>query len=418
MNLIAQQSDNPSLLGQRASEAATSAIRDVEQARTAAVNPAYRAAGADRVPVEGVQALLDDIAAMTAADTTGVLSGTLNDLRNRLTARPAQAGRPATRTPVMGPNGQIIRYRQTPAVDAVPALPSTDIENLDRTRKYFRDRMDLPQIGQDAITKEQNAAVTGMLTRLDDLMTQHSSNFAAGKQQYADITRDVVEPVALGPLGKVAAAQETTAAGNAILPANPLTGSRDETIDAITRLMDQDPATTTGLIRQNLADRFHSAATDTQEGANEFVGSKYHKDIAGNEPRRQTLDAALSALPDQRAATTMPELLDVLQATGRRKPIGSATAFNSALQSELGTGSLLATPFRTGAKTISSFGTNIGNALTQATQRNNMRQLADLFTDPNSVEMILSAMTRRPGLAIGETLRRSGAQSGAASIDQ
>ncbi|MDW5315523.1 hypothetical protein [Rhizobium sp. PL01] len=418
LNLITRQSDNPSLLGPRASQAATDAIGDVEQARTAAVAPTYRAADLDTVPVEGAQGILDDIAAMTAADTTGVLSGPLNDLRNRLIAEPARAGQPATRTPVMRPNGQVTRYTQTPAIDPVPARPANDIENLDRTRKYFRDRMDLPQIGADAITKEQNAAVSGLLTRLDDLMTRSSPNFAAGKQQYVDITRNTVDPVTLGPLGRVAAANDTASAGHAVLPANPLTGSRDETIDAITRLMDQDPATTTGLIRQNLADRFHRAATDTQEGANEFVGAKYHKDIAGNEPRRQTLDAALSALPDQRAATTMPELLDVLQATGRRKPIGSATAFNSALQSELGTGSLLATPFRTGAKTIASLGTNIGNAMTQATQRNNMAQLADLFTDPNSVEMIRSAMTRRPGLAIGETLRRSGAQTGAASSDR
>lgn len=417
LNLISPQSNNPSLLGPRASQAATDAIGDVEAARTAAVRPTYAAADLDNVPVAGVQAILDDIAAVTAADTTGVLSGPLNDLRNRLIAQPAQAGQPATRTPVMGPNGQVTRYTQTPAVDPVPARPATDIENLDRTRKYFRDRMDLPQIGQDAITKEQNAAVTAQLTRLDDLMTQHSGNYAAGKQQYADITRDVVDPVALGPLGKVAAANETATAGNAILPQNPMTGSGDETIDAVRRLVAQDPETTTGLIRQNLGDRYAKAATDTQEGANEFVGAKFHKDVAGNRPRRETLDAVMSALPDQRAALSMPELLDVLQATGRRKPIGSATEFNRALNADLGTGSPMGRALNLLKSGGASFLTNAGDVGNRMLLRNSLGNLADLFTDPHSVELIRSAMSKSAPIGIAEALTRTGLQ-GAPIMDR
>lgn len=412
LNLISPQSVNPSLLGPRASEAATAAIGDVEAARTAAVAPTYRAADLDTVPVDDVQAIINRIAEQTAADTTGVLGGPLNDLRARLIAEPAQAGQSATRTPVTGPNGQVTRYTHTPAVDPIPARPANDVENLDRTRKYFRDRMDLPQIGADAITKEQNATVTQHLTALDDLMTQHSPKFAAGKQQYADITRDVVEPVALGPVGKVAASKDTAGAGNAILPQNPMTGSGDETIDAVRRLVAQDPGTTTGLIRQNLGDRYAKAATDTQEGANEFVGAKYHKDIAGNQPRRETLDAVLSALPDQAAATSMPELLDVLQATGRRKPIGSATEFNRALNADLGAGSPMGRALNLLKSGGASWLTNAGDAGQRLMLRNSLGNLADLFTDPNSVELIRAAMSKSAPIGIAEALTRTGLQGG------
>ncbi|WEZ82178.1 hypothetical protein P6U16_13425 [Rhizobium sp. 32-5/1] len=379
LNLIAAQSDNPSLLGPRAVTAAEGVIDRARQRINATTRPLYDAAATQTIPDARFIEINSDPRFQTALA--------------RLRANPELAPDYA-------------------------ALPDNAIGVVDAVTKDMFSRGEAlanranPLYGPEAGARNTSGAANARDIARDPARGG-SADYDAALQQQARMRRDILEPLQQGPVGRVASATDTAGAGNALLPLNPLTGSRDETIDAITRLIDQDPATTTGLIRQNLADRFHRAATETQEGANEFVGAKFHKDIAGNVPRRQTLDAAMSALPDQRAATTMPELLDVLQATGRRKPIGSATAFNSTLQSDLGTGSMLATPFRTGAKTISSFGTNIGNAMTQATQRNNMRQLADLFTEPNSVEMIRSAMNRRPGVAYREAFQRSAAQSGA-----
>jgi hypothetical protein len=418
LDAVGPQSPNPSVLGPRASEAATNAIRDVEQTRTAAVQPTYRAANTDLVPEAGINGLIGQIDALTAADQTGVLAGPLNDLRNRLIATPAQPGSPATRTPVLGPNGQVVRYTQTPAVAPTPAIPITDVENLDRTRKYFRDRMDLPQIGQDAITKEQNATVTGILQQLDQLMENNSANFAAGKQQYADLSRNVVQPIAEGPLGKVAAANETATAGNAILPQNPLTGSQGETADAVQRLVQQDPETLVGLVRQNMADRYGKAATETQEANREFAGAKFHRDMAGNQQKRDTLEAVLANLPTRDAANAAPELLDVLQATGRRKPIGSATDFNASLRGDLG----VASPAGRAISFIKSLGTsfaaNAGDAANRLAFRRSISSLADMFTDPNSVELIRDALNRNVGSGLGEAAARSIAQTPAATRER
>lgn len=402
LDQIAPQSANPSVLGPRASEAGTKAVQEVEQARTAAVQPHYTAANTDQVPADQVQALLDQISAATAADKTGVLNGPLNDLRSRLIATPAKPGVPSTRTPVTGPDGQVTRYTQTQAVDPVPEVPITDIENLDRTRKYFRDRMDLPQIGQDAITKEQNAAVTSILTQLDASMENASQNFAAGKKQFADISKNVVQPVAEGPVGRVAAAQDTATASNAILPQNPLAGSAPEAADAVQRLTRQDPETTAALVRQNLADRYSTAQTETQGGSREGAGAKFHRSVAGNDQRQEVLDAVLRALPGGQAATAMPQLLEVLQATMRRDAPGSSTAANQLIHGDLGARSPLGTLIDLTKSLGASFVTQAGDAAKRAQLRGNLGELADILTGPEAVQRTRAARDRRPTVSYPE----------------
>jgi hypothetical protein len=399
------------VLGPRAADAATNAIRQVEQQRTAAVQPHYTAAATDTVPNDVMANILAHIDGTINDDWTGILEGPLRDLRGRLIAQPAAPGQPATRTPVLGPDGQVLHYRSTPAVPGTPEQPITDIENLDRTRKYFRDRMDLPQIGQDATTKEQNAAVSAALDLLDNAMTNASPNYAAGKQQYADLSRNVVQPVAEGPLGKVAASNTTTGAANALLPQNPMTGSQMEAAELVRRLLGQDTDTTQGLVRQAIADRYSRATTETQEGSREFAGAKFRKDIAGNAERNDVLHAILGQLPDQRAATAMPELLDVLQATGRRKPIGSATAFNDAANAELQQPSTLSQAAN-GVRTLgASFLANAGDAMKRAALRGNIQSLADLFIDPNSVDLVRGAIARGAPNRIPQAAVRAAAQS-------
>lgn len=410
LDQIAPQSPQPYSLGPQASDAATQAIRDVEAQRTAQVEPIYQAAATDQVPAAQVQALLDEIGRASAADQTGVISGPLNELRDILTATPAQAGTPASRTPVLSPDGRLIRYIDNPSVPPTPAVPITDIENLDRARKFLRDRMDLPQIGVDATTKGQNAVVTSFLDRLNGLMERSSPTFLQGKEQFAQLSDTLVNPVARGPLGAVADAGTTKAAGDALLPKNPLTGSEGEISDAVTRLVMQDADTTRGLVRQNLSDRFNAAQTETQGGSVQAAGAKFHRDVAGNPQRAATLYAVLDALGTP-AQADMPELLDVLQATGRRRPIGSATEFNRSINTDLGN----ASPSMRALDLVKSLGTtwftNVKDASRRAAMRGSLSDLADMFADPQSVELIRAAIARgaRPNLA--EVPFRSGTQT-------
>ena len=216
-----------------------------------------------------------------------------------------------------------------------------------------------------------------------------------------------VDQARLGPLGQIAGAGDTTAAAGAVLPRIPVSGSAREHGAAAAQMAAQDAGTTKALLRQNVSDRYSKAATETQEANREFAGAKFHKEMAGNAERQALLDAVFGVLPGA-PAREMNALLDVLQATGRRKPIGSATAFNSAtMANDLGA----ASPLAAAIATAQALGTNVITRANDAMRRRAMQQnlgtLADLFTDPNSVELIQQAIARGPANGFAEAIPRT-----------
>ncbi|OWK20233.1 hypothetical protein AJ88_31910 [Mesorhizobium amorphae CCBAU 01583] len=114
---------------------------------------------------------------------------------------------------------------------------------------------------------------------------------------------------------------------------------------------------------------------------------------------------------------SMPELLDVLQATGRREHVGSATTFNHAIKEALGSASPSAALFGLVKSLGTSLVTQAGDATRRAAWRGNIKTLADMFTDPNSVETIRAATFREPKISVGEALLRSALESGGTIYD-
>ncbi|RWA81510.1 MAG: hypothetical protein EOQ31_31705 [Mesorhizobium sp.] len=221
-----------------------------------------------------------------------------------------------------------------------------------------------------------------------------------------------------GLVGDVAKATDTAGAGNAILPQNPLTGSAGEAADATSRLAAEDPATTSGLVRQNLADRYTKATTETQGANSERAGIKFHQDVAGNDTRQQVLDAVLRQLPGGQATVDrMGELLDVLQATGHRQAVGSATAFNHTLNEALGSASPAAAVFGLVKSLGTSLVTRAGDAVRRRSLQGNITTLADMFTDPHSVELIRDAIARGPKNTLPDAAMRSALESGGTIFD-
>lgn len=99
----------------------------------------------------------------------------------------------------------------------------------------------------------------------------------------------------------------------------------------------------------------------------------------------------------------------MLQATGRRKAIGSATEFNRAANAELSqpTGvAALAGPTR-----LAALLTRVNDKLRSAELRGNMGTLADLSTDPQSVELIRQAAVRAGSGRLSSAVPRIGAQT-------
>jgi hypothetical protein len=201
----------------------------------------------------------------------------------------------------------------------------------------------------------------------------------------------------------VARAGTTDAASNAILPQNPHADSAAEAADAVARLAAQDPETTAALVRQNLADRYAAAQTETQGGSREAAGAKFHKDVAGNDTRQNVLDAVLRAIPGGNvAADRMDEVLNVLQATMQRHAPGSQTEANRMITSDLGERSPVGRLFDLARSAGSTFVTQAGDAAKRAQLRSSLADLADILTGPDAVQRTRAAADRRPRVSYPE----------------
>lgn len=264
---------------------------------------------------------------------------------------------------------------------------------------------------------EKGALNTGAAADARNTASRSSPEYAQAIAEQ-DVLRDnILGPLEQGPVGQVSRAKDTASAGNAILPKNPMVGAGPQAGDAVAKLSAQDPEAIAALVRQNLADRFQTAATETQTGSKEFSGAKFHKDVAGNEARQETLDAVLSALPggpSQKAA----EVLEILETTGRRYPQNSATSFNDAIADDIaamnGRGQA-ASAFTSAGLSIP---VRVADWARRTGHRRSVGNLADMFIAPDSVEQIRSAANRGIEINAGEALIRSLLQSGVIAGNQ
>jgi hypothetical protein len=384
---IAPVNRAPSTIGPDVGKSFENTVRDLEKARTKATSPHYEAANQEHVPGPEVQKLVDNIDAAIGSDKTGIVGGALKEIRNLLVSRPAEPAIPPTRVARVTPNGKI--YDTTPGKAAVPESYITDIENLDRVRKYVRDKMDMPQIGQDAITKEQGANITRAIDDLKARMLAASENFRAGKALHQEITEKYLKPVMDGPIGKLADRDTTTRkAIDTLFPKNPLPNSEQEISTAVSALSKRNPKAAGDLVRAHAESTFNEAARDLQTGPNQANGAKFRVAIAGNPQQRANLQAAVEALPNgQQRWQGFERLLDVLEATGTRQNVGSRTAYNAEINKAQGAGGLV----RDATKIVGNpakLAQPLIDKYEQWKLGRNLSQLADILTDPRSADLL------------------------------
>ena len=373
---VAPELERPELIGPRAGEAARGEIVGAHAARSERTGPFYRQAAEQNVAHEDVSNAINRLDQLVTSDPTGATHGPLNELRRRLVATPARAGTPSTRIPVVDPQtGNIIRYDRTAAIPPTPERYVTDIESLDRIRKEFRDRSELPAFAERAIDKETASKINSLMDELNQAAIQRSVNLRLARRAHQEATRDIVEPLEAGPVGSLAKEGITTEqAQGALFPTNPLPGSEESLSRTIQALEGQEPNVARDLIRSHLERTFNEATQATQAGASQWGGAKFASVIAGNPQQRANLLTAINSLPNGPQITPgVVRLLDILEATGRRQAIGSKTAFNTPLIERLKSG----IPADK-AKVFSSF----GKWLDDISVGRNTEELSRLLTDP------------------------------------
>jgi hypothetical protein len=353
---------SPSTIGPAVGEAAYGAARDIEKQRTALVDPLYKAAEQQHVPHPQMQQVVKNIDDAIASDKTGIVGGALKEFRDILVQQPQQG----------------------------PPSVLTDIGNLDRARKYIRDKMGMPQVGAQAITKEQGANIQNALDDLETRMVNSSPMYAAAKNLYQRATEQVVKPQLQGtPLGELAKKDlGTKQAIDTLFPRTPLANTENEISNAVGKVANKNAGAANQLVRNYLETSFNTAAKDLIGGPVQTGGARFRAMIAGNNQQAKNLQAAVEALPNgQQTWQGLSRLLDVMEATGTRQNIGSKTAYNVEALKEFQPGGIA----QTGAKIISKpleMLRPINDAYTQFSMGRNMDKLANILTDPKSADML------------------------------
>jgi hypothetical protein len=377
LDTIGPQSADPYALGPRAAEAAGNVVQGVRQDINKQTRPLYDAAELDFVPDAKFAELKANPSFQASLD----------------------------------------RIRSNPEFAKYGNMPENSVGVVDAvTKDMFARGEALANKANPLYGPELGAQNTAGAADARNAASSTSPNYAQALAEQEALRRTILDPVQSGPVGRVAAANDIEGATEAILPKTPQTGSAARHGDATARLIAEDPETTKGLVRQNLANRYNSAITETQGMDTSFAGAKFHKNVAGGPTQEEVLDAVMRAVGEQPAAA-MEQLLPVLQATGRRKPIGSATAFNDMDIAELGNASVPGHIMDFAKSLGTSLVTKAGDATRRATLRGNLGTLAQLFTDPHTVELIRDAVNRGIRINLGEAAGRTAAEAGGTLYD-
>jgi hypothetical protein len=383
-------SQNPSMLGPQAQQAAEGTLNQMRAAINRATRPSYDAAGQTLVPVQVHAAMIAD----------PLFEDALNAVRND----------PARNARVRGHSD-----RSVAVYDAVKKELEERAQNASNPVQPGHSQAVSSATGEMADTV-RNVAIAS--DRQAAGGPGAVSNYEQALADQARLRQQYLEPLQRGPLGKLAETPDTKRAINALFPSNPLPASEGEIRDAVGAVARTRPAVAQQLVRAHAEMVFNEAARDLQGGANAFSGAKFAKVIAGNSQQRANLQAAIEALPNgQERWHGFEQLLDIMSATGARQPKGSLTAFNALEVSSMSNSGLMdiATKGASPGKWM-SFANDTFKAWSLG---RNLDQIARILTDPRSGDALrqivrIPAGSDRALVMAGRII----AQLGAATTEQ
>lgn len=248
------------------------------------------------------------------------------------------------------------------------------------------------------ITQGRSATVASGLQTDEAAVRQaaiNASNRNSGAYQQAldfqeQARRDYLQPLLDGPLGKLAAKDQTTASAlDTLFPksADALPQGQHELANAVAILHSRSPRATADAVRAYVEKTFNQSARDLQTGPNQAGGAKFRRDLVGDPQQRANLRAVIEALPNgQERWQGFERMLDVLEATGTRQGIGSKTAYNQALEKGLDARGAWAAVSKGPFGGLSRF----ADTIDRWRYGQNLNQIADILTNPRSAALLRS----------------------------
>lgn len=351
---IGPVSPDPSGIGPAVGEAAQGTVQDVNNAINRTTRPLYQAAELDRVPAAQYQRLAQDPRYDDALQT----------IRNH---------------PEIGPE--------------LAHLPDNAVTVVDQVKKLLNTRSEVTPVA-DA-TERYLASLRGTAgTNATNAGTTASPAYAQALAEQARLREQYLNPLMAGPIGKLAKNDITTKrAIAALFPENPLPNSQQEITQAVAAVAHRNPGAARQLVRTHVESVFNEATQRLQSGLNEFGGAGFAAVLRGNPQQAANLEAAITALRGGQTYAGFNRFLEVLEAQGSRQRIGSQTAFNQEVQAGLKTGGTVAEALSTLAAGGIKLPSKINQRIEQWRMGGNVREIADILTNPDSARLFRQLAT-------------------------
>lgn len=360
LDQIAPALANPSRLEPEARRIAEDILESVATMRTRATQPYYGSMRDQEVTQNVVAGVVKDLRELAAKDQTGkIIAPVLNQLESLLIKTPGRG--PTPPGPRTTPEGMKAIKVQEPGKPAVPEEYITDVNSLELARQFMREKSSVPLYGVEGVSKNQSAELQKGLKSLYERLENNVPALAQGRQEFARISRlvDDFEASVTGKFAKAETYEAQRAAlfpkGEAVIPGQQGEIQRAfESIQARTvqpprmKLPDVQlpPVVSRGLgpqlVRQELesiADRTASALT-SRGIPNEYAGAAFQAAIQRYPQQYQNTLAAMRGAGLGAEVPGFERLMNVLQATGYRRPAGSDTARNLSVTEALQEGGI------------------------------------------------------------------------------
>lgn len=354
-----------------AQEAATKAVRAAESARTAATSPYYNAARSDVVGPD-------------------VLYGIEQSLRNQKPFFELPAQQSAI-------DGYLKLLQPKQGMNAIA---------MDNLYKSARDDVNIAQIGATSADKQAAAVLRPLAPELKAGSELTSPALKAGRALHEQITRDVVDPLVSGPVGRVAGMKSGGFDPATSPPVQRATSeisnaqqARPETIrELYTNLNKQDKAAFPAVARTYLENAFDVATKEVQTGQNVKLGANFYNSVLGTDRQKQNFDEILRGVADANSKNPVAlikgakVLMDTLSSTGKIPGTGSQTATRLGTQTELSRNPVSAASDILSTRPLAMFARG-AESLFNA-RRNKI--IAEWLTAPDSVEIITRMAKLKP----------------------
>lgn len=341
-------------------QTAQKSIKTAENLKTKASDPFYKEA-------EKVKILESDLSKLTSGPNSDAIIDAINHV---------------TKDPYSGAKG----------------LKADDAKTLIAAKKYLDAQyknFSNPAAGGFDNTKAGFA--WGASRTLDDFLASKSPMYAEGRTIQTQVARDVVNPLVEGRVGQIAEggvgeAGMRTQQG-VLMPTNPQVTSPKDIKATVQALRRQDPNSVPAWTRQSLEGIFNETTQKLQGGDNQFGGAKFAATVAGNKQQRENLKTLVTESAGIQAWNGFEKMLDVMEAQGKRQPMGSATAFNQMIQEEFKQGGL----GQAGALVTKP--SRISTAYDEYRMGKNAQLLAKLLTDPDGINKLKEISNTAPNSA-------------------